>query len=84
MRASTHNARMTETNTIQAGERTQAVGLITPKAQRQAAELIDTLRKMENAELDTIKGWDATPNLENIRHALDLVIEAQETINNHL
>ncbi len=57
---------------------------ITPTAQRQIGELLDTMRRMENAELDTITGWDATPRLENIRSVIDQLIDAQETLNDCL
>lgn len=51
------------------------------KAQRQCAELLETLNSMENEELDSITGWDATPRLENIRHIKDHVIDARDGLN---
>lgn len=51
------------------------------KASRQVAALLDTLREMEQCELGGIAGWDATPHLENIRYAIDNVIDAQDVIN---
>lgn len=60
---------------------TQKKDLATFKAQRQSNELLETLNRMESEELDAIKGWDATPRLENIRAIKDLVIDANEKLN---
>lgn len=54
--------------------------LLTPRATIAAQEMLDVLRKMESAELDAITGWDSTPDLENIRSAIDHVIEAREIL----
>lgn len=55
--------------------------LSTTKAGRLFAQLSDELRRLEELEAATVKGWDATDALTQIREAHRAVLAGWESLN---